>query len=211
MGSTADDRARACLRLLQVSAGLAVGYGLFLLYIMVAVEKTLCLFCLTMDLASVVVLVSATLSLKRLGPAEGQLYWGRPLATAVVVGCLSLAMTYTWHNDTKDSLIETQKAQAAKTKKTLRPRVRSSLKSKRGQGQGGQRGQRGRAAPEEARKVSDSSMWFRAPGGRQHGPGAKVTVVEYADFQCGYCGSCSMPCRPSSSATRQGRFAQTSP
>ena len=66
LGSGVDDRARISLRLLQIASGLAVGYGLFLVFIMVAVEQTFCLFCLSMDVASVALCTLSTLSLRRL-------------------------------------------------------------------------------------------------------------------------------------------------
>lgn len=176
---TGDALGRAALRLLAVGSGLAVAYGLFLVWVMVAVEKTGCPYCLTMDLASVLLLVLCILALRkgRAGPAP---LWGRAAGEAVGVGLAVFILLLLVFAGLRSSLEADLLAEVDKTFDGDQPTPSATAAASAGDPA---------ADPGEPRKLRDNYYYVpvRADDA-QIGPNdAKVTVIEYADFECGYC------------------------
>lgn len=174
---TAGARGRAALKLLTLGTGGAVVYGLFLLYIMAAVEKTFCLFCMTMDVMSLVAFVASFLALRKLD--EGEISWGAAVGPALAAGLVVVALTAGVHSSWKNSLIE---AQVAALEEAPTPSATPQAGSAAAVSTPPAKG-------DKAYKIDDKN--FHVPvfddDATYGNPDAEVTVVEYADFECGYC------------------------
>jgi protein-disulfide isomerase/peroxiredoxin/uncharacterized membrane protein len=172
-----DALGRAALRLLVLGSGLSVAYGLFLLWVMVAIEKTGCPYCLSMDLGAVVTLVLSALALRRGGEGPAP-RWGRAVGEAAGVGLGVLLLLLLVFSGLRSSLEADLLAQLDADLAT--PTEADS------------------ALPVDATAAGDPGEPHKIREGYYHIPlrpddpvrGAadpKITVIEYGDFQCGYC------------------------
>ncbi len=165
---------RAALRLLVIGGALSVAYGLFLVWVMVAVEETGCPYCLTMDLGAVLVLVLSAVALKKSGPGP-QPAWGRGVGEAVGVGLgvlLLLLLLFVGMRSSAEAKLN------AEIDKTFDAEPTASVSPAAAQDD-----------PGEPRKLGEKLYYVpvRADDAQIGPPDAKVTVIEYADFECGYC------------------------
>lgn len=174
-----DGVGRAAVRLLAVGSGLSVAYGLFLIWVMVAIEKTGCPYCLSMDVGAVLVLILALVAL-RMGGAGPAPAWGRAIGEAVCAGLAVFVVLLFAFAGLRSSLLAEQKAQldaelelAPDTPPVMDPTAGSTA-------------------------TGDPTKPYKIREGYYHIPlrpddpvrGAadpKITVIEYGDFQCGYC------------------------
>jgi protein-disulfide isomerase len=168
-----------------VSTWPIVAYSAFLLYVMVFELGTLCLFCLTMDLVNVLVLVVIAWSA---GATPGALSWElrrlsgaelrRALAPAFGILAVTLAASLLGHDALRRSLeADARAAVAAASSESPATAVH------------------GRADRDEKNEASGSrklptKRWQVQVDAEDPALGpadAKIVVVMFGDFQCGYC------------------------
>jgi protein-disulfide isomerase/peroxiredoxin/uncharacterized membrane protein len=180
---TGDALGRAAVRLLAIGSGLSVAYGLFLVWVMVSIEHTGCPYCLSMDTGALVVLVLSILAIRK-GGAGAEPAWPRGAGEAVAVGLGALLLLLLIFAGLKSSLLAQQRAQldagfdgdapvptASAVTTDTTPDPAASV------------------AVGEPRKLREGYYEVPIrPDDPMIGPAdAKVTVIEYADFECGYC------------------------
>ena len=181
-----DALGRAALRLLAIGAGLSVAYGLFLVWVMVSIEKTGCPYCLSMDAGAVLVLVLSLVALRKGGPGAAP-DWARGAGESVVGGLAVLIVLLGVFAGLRSSLLAEQRAQldagfdgdqATVATQESEP---GALDSTAGTTTAGD--------PGEPHKIREGyyHIPLRPDDPVRGASDPKITVIEYGDFQCGYC------------------------
>jgi protein-disulfide isomerase/uncharacterized membrane protein/peroxiredoxin len=173
LAGQAGARGRGALKLLTFGAGGAVLYGAFLLYVMAAIEHTFCLFCMTMDAMALLTFVVALLAFRRDGGGEAAL--PQAAMPAAALGVVVLVAFVGAHGAWKSSLIDRQVA-ALEDEPAEAPASAAASVAPAG---------------EEGKAYKIDNNTFHVPvfadDATYGNPESKVTVIEYADFECGYC------------------------